>query len=402
LNVVFETAYDCLPDELQEAFRTLALFNEGASFDTAAFAATTGLAEAEAGGWLHRLAGRSLLESVGEARWSLHMLLREFAAGLPPVGEEAWRGFAWHFMGVTEEVTHTQNFLALDVDWPHLQATLAYAAGLEDEVGYGLLSDLVFALAEYLSARGLARERARWCRQAAAACAATGDRHGEFAHLSSLGSAYRHLGEARQAIDYHKQALAIAREIGDRRGEGTCLGYLGLAYAALGELWQAIDYYQQALAIAREIRAASTKGSPEWADARHNEGVWLGNLGNAYAALGETRQAIDYHQQALAIAREIGDRRGEGTDLGNLGKAYADVGETRQAIDYYQQALAISRDIGDRGSEGTWLANLGIAYEKLSEPARAREYWTQALSIFEAIEDPNAEEVRGWLKELEA
>ena len=38
----------------------------------------------------------------------------------------------------------------------------------------------------------------------------------------------------------------------------------------------------------------------------------LGNLGNCYAGLGQTARAIEYYEQALAIAREIGDRRGEG------------------------------------------------------------------------------------------
>ena len=35
--------------------------------------------------------------------------------------------------------------------------------------------------------------------------------------------------------------------------------------------------------------------------------------------LGDARKAIEYHEQALAIDREVGDRRGEGADLGNLG-----------------------------------------------------------------------------------
>ena len=36
----------------------------------------------------------------------------------------------------------------------------------------------------------------------------------------------------------------------------------------------------------------------------------MGNLGNAYAALGDPRKAIGYYDPALKIARKIGDRRG--------------------------------------------------------------------------------------------
>ena len=38
--------------------------------------------------------------------------------------------------------------------------------------------------------------------------------------------------------------------------------------------------------------------------------------------------------------------------LNSLGIAYADLGEVRKAIEYYDHALAISREIGDRRSEG--------------------------------------------------
>ena len=48
------------------------------------------------------------------------------------------------------------------------------------------------------------------------------------------------------------------------------------------------------------------------------------------------------------IAREIGDRRGEGNALGNLGIAYADLGQVEKAIGYYEQRLVIAREIGDR------------------------------------------------------
>ena len=44
-------------------------------------------------------------------------------------------------------------------------------------------------------------------------------------------------------------------------------------------------------------------------------GTHSGNLGNAYAALGDPRKAIGYYDPALKIARKIGDRRGEGCYL---------------------------------------------------------------------------------------
>ena len=37
--------------------------------------------------------------------------------------------------------------------------------------------------------------------------------------------------------------------------------------------------------------------------------ISLGNMGLAYSDLGETKKAIEYYEQALKIAREIGDRR---------------------------------------------------------------------------------------------
>ena len=49
------------------------------------------------------------------------------------------------------------------------------------------------------------------------------------------------------------------------------------------------------------------------------EGTTYGNLGNVFYSLGEYQNAKEYHEKALAIAIEIGDRRGEGTTYENLG-----------------------------------------------------------------------------------
>ena len=119
--------------------------------------------------------------------------------------------------------------------------------------------------------------------------------------------AYAALGEVRRAIEHYEQALVISREIGDRRGEGNQSGQPGQCVCGLGRG-----------AAGHRVPRAGLGDQP--GDRRPpRRGAHLGNLGKAYAALGEVRRAIEYYEQALVISREIGDRRGEGNDLGNLG-----------------------------------------------------------------------------------
>jgi tetratricopeptide (TPR) repeat protein len=104
--------------------------------------------------------------------------------------------------------------------------------------------------------------------------------------------------------------------------------------------------------------------------------------------LGQTARAIEYHEKALAIMREVGDRHGEGITLGNLGLSYSDLGQTSRAIEYYEQALAISREVGDRRREGYALfrlAQLAIDEGRHEEAIRQA---TEAVRIGEETGDP--------------
>ena len=186
----------------------------------------------------------------------------------------------------------------------------------------------------------------------------------------------------RDSIGWLEASTQAARRLGNREREGMALGNLGLAYADLGEPKRAIEYYEQRLAIARETGD------------RRGEGMALGNLGVAYRQLGEPKRAIECYEQALAIARETGVRRSEGATLGNLGLAYADLGEPKRAIEYYEQVLTIARETGNRRGEGTALWNRALAFDELGRRQEAISGAQTSLAIFEQIEDPNAEKVR--------
>jgi tetratricopeptide (TPR) repeat protein len=83
--------------------------------------------------------------------------------------------------------------------------------------------------------------------------------------------------------------------------------------------------------------------------------------------------------------------------LGNLGVAYKNLGETRRAIQFYEQYLAIARELGDRRGEGNALWNMSVALDELGQHDQIIQHAEQVLAIFEQIEDPNAAKVRAKL-----
>ena len=78
--------------------------------------------------------------------------------------------------------------------------------------------------------------------------------------------------------------------------------------------------------------------------------------------MGDDRQAIEFHEQALAIFREIGDREGEALALTYLAGAHSDDGTWSRAIDCAQQALRIADEIGSTQARSEGRVFLARAY----------------------------------------
>ena len=123
----------------------------------------------------------------------------------------------------------------------------------------------------------------------------------------------------------------------------TCNALLeeGQALELHGDVPGAIGKYNEMLALSQGVQDEKQR--------QNIKSVAVGSLGNTYRDLGQYDKAIEHYNQALAISREIGHRRGEGSALGNLGNAYNSLGQYDKAIEHHNQALAISREIGDRG-----------------------------------------------------
>ncbi len=165
----------------------------------------------------------------------------------------------------------------------------------------------------------------------------------------------------------------VAQTSNARKAEADRLVQQGIQQYESRQFQAAIQPFQQALAICRAIGD------------RKGEGIILGVLGTTYGSLGNYAKAIDYLKQALAIMQEMGDRKGEGMVLGELGDAYYSLSDYAKAIEYHQQRLAIARKIGDPEGESNALGNLGDVYVAIGDYAEAIKCFQQSLAIVQEI-----------------
>jgi tetratricopeptide (TPR) repeat protein len=135
---------------------------------------------------------------------------------------------------------------------------------------------------------------------------------------------------------YYQERLELYNKLLGKlsyRMNATCLNGLGNTYLAIGNYAQAIECHQQQLAIERSLN--NLRG----------ECQAFNNLGNAYNSFGNYEKAIDCHWQSLTIALKIRNRECEQFALNNLGISYCDLGNYDKALDYHQRSLAIAREL---------------------------------------------------------
>ncbi len=172
----------------------------------------------------------------------------------------------------------------------------------------------------------------------------------------------------RDTLDYLDEPL---RQVEGTQEKARILTLLGYSQRAQGHYAQAHSFHQQALEIARN------------AGDRPCEIANLNHLSRTCVQEKNYAEAISHSQRALILSRQTGDKLGEANALANLG--YSEVLQAQQlermepevyesAINYLQQGLKLSEQLGDRQSQSLCLSSLGIAHVVLDQPSAAIGY----------------------------
>jgi tetratricopeptide (TPR) repeat protein len=185
----------------------------------------------------------------------------------------------------------------------------------------------------------------------------------------------------RDTLDYLDEPLRQAEGTQEKARILTLLGY---SQRALGQYERASTFHQQALEIARN------------AGDRSCEIANLNHLSRTCVEVKDYAEAINYSQRALILSRQAGDRTGEANALVNLG--YSEVMQAQQEenteaesyempINYLQQGLKLSEQLGDVQSKALCLSSLGIAYQVIEEPQNAIKNLEEAFKIAQVSGD---------------
>ncbi|MFI8305314.1 AfsR/SARP family transcriptional regulator [Streptomyces sp. NPDC085927] len=417
VRAVFSWSYKALPAPAARLFRLLGL-HFGPDISAPAAAGLAGLPPREARGLLAELTRAHLLTEHFPGRYTLHDLLRVYAAERVRAEETpeerdlaVERLLAWYlytadaaYPHITpnrrrialeplpegcrplEFATHEQALAWCETERPHLVAAVHQAAASGQP---GTAWRLTAVLWGFFYLRSHIQDWLGTARTGLAAARDAGDREGEAQGLADMAAALRHSGRLDEAIECLHLALDLFRELGDREGRSVVIGNLGDSYLQAGRLAKAVEYSRRALALDRAVGSV-------W-----GEGIALCNLGDAYQRLGRYADALDCLEQALVVLRAGGNRWVEGVAFDILGTVHHRLGHYDEAVEYYHLALATHRDIGNRWGEGHTLGNLGEAHLDAEEPETARTSWRQAVEIFMELGHPDAEKVRARLARLQ-
>jgi predicted ATPase/Flp pilus assembly protein TadD len=176
---------------------------------------------------------------------------------------------------------------------------------------------------------------------------------------------------------------------------------LGVALHHAGRVDEGRAHLDVALAVAREV------GN------RRVEGFAVGRLGILHHDQGRLDEGRAHLEAALVVAREVGDRRLEAIVFNSLGILYMEQGRMDETRVHYDAALAVVREVGDRRTEGIVLSNLGILHMEQGRMDEARAHYGAALAVAREVGDRRHESGvlgnlgyldidRGWMDEARA
>jgi tetratricopeptide (TPR) repeat protein len=239
-----------------------------------------------------------------------------------------------------------------------------------------------------LDSRLKPNERVYWIGESLKASRLGKNRLFECVHLGNLGLAHRDKGELNLALNVFKAQFVIANEINKVDLKLNAQINTAMIYDEQGMPREAIKIYEDCLPERRRIKNQSKLA------------VLLNNLGNSYSKIGDKEQSKRYLDEAFEIRKISGDLAGIFSSILNSGVNLLENGHYRIASEKFDDALQIAKKLGDKNREAYALINIALCQKALGEFEFAFKNAKLALSLAEQEQRYQlAEQIRRQLAE---
>ncbi|MEU1696850.1 tetratricopeptide repeat protein [Streptomyces hirsutus] len=417
-RAVFSWSYRALDEPAARLFRLLAL-HPGPDITVPAVASLVALPLARARRLLTGLAQVRLVEQPAPGRYTLHDLLREYATGLTHEEDtRAGRDAATarvldHYVFTGHAGNRLLDHEPRPVDpgpltpgtvpeQPRDPGEVARWFTAEQHVLTRLFQTAVARrLDRYVTALGRVlkehlNRHERWSEgvevltSALEAARRLGDRDEQGRCLRMLGVMHGEMGHGDEAMIHLDRATALFDDApGDMdnliervRTQYTASYVLGL----LGRDAEALERAERALELGRET------GDPLWMSDP------LTAVAKFHTLLGRPEQGIAHSEEAISVFQGLNAPWREAMCWNNLGCAYGAVGQHRQALASHRRALTVFEEGHDRKHVIKSLTYIGDTHLAMGDRPAARAAWTRAL---EGADGPEKETFEG-LKDIRA
>jgi len=194
--------------------------------------------------------------------------------------------------------------------------------------------------------------------------------------LRAKGTLLRRVGRVHEAISAHAEAIAIFRRAGARRMEAQAKNSLAFSLYVLGRFEDAVslglDAVRIDLAIGGRLQIAKS----------------LGNIGQAYAALGDIERGLAYLKRARRAHESYGDHEAKAGTLLGMAEILVETGALEQAESLVHEASGINAATGSA---------YDMAHEKIVRALLAREASDAATSVMFAFDARQVAEAQAYV-----
>jgi serine phosphatase RsbU (regulator of sigma subunit) len=190
------------------------------------------------------------------------------------------------------------------------------------------------------------------------------------AHIDRLSALCEdNFGDDAKLIELSNEVIELSRQVHYLPGLVHGLCDRSAIQLRQGAYHEAILTLQEALPLAREVGD------------RQRESRVLNNFAVAFHLLGDYEAALDYYLQALTVAEESNYNRIIATTYYNIGEIYSNLEQYELAITYYKQGLETAQRLNVHNMILSCLDGLGDVYLAIGQLESALSYLQQSLDL---------------------